>query len=475
MPIYIAVEVARRELEGRLLLGLVAAERGHDVVLGKIPHRALLGGELDGWRLPPGILHLKSIASSPKVYERFDRLRAAGTLISVQDEEHGLAGSLDYEEFGRERFPSQAMPRVDLLCAWGDHDAEWIRRSYPAASERVVVTGSPRIDLWRPDMIQDEKRGATRRGGHIVVVSSITPFARNPFWISIHNTREGLFGPGFDGDDDPRELDAYDGMSAAYIHVKHLVRAVRGLLKAFPDRIVVFRPHHFEDPDAWVALLGTYPNLTIDASSRSRELVAGAEVVVHCGSSIALESSVAMRSVVRFCPVEGPWSDWAANRFGRSATTVDELRDVVGSLLADRTDSAPTADREFLNSLLAALDGPLAADRIVDEWERMLTPATSGRVEQIGRSRSLREQVRRPLRALRDAVRGGAARRSGPHASPLADKGPFAMEVEHKFPSLDVDALRADAKRLSDHLGRFQDVEIIQIGEREVLLRAAGR
>ena len=49
------------------------------------------------------------------------------------------------------------------------------------------------------------------------------------------------------------------------------------------------------------------------------------------------------------------------------------------------------------------------------------------------------------------------------------------MEVEHKFPSLDVDALRADAARLAAHLGRFQDVEIIRIGDREVLLRAAGR
>jgi len=83
VPIYIAVEVARRELEGRLLLGLVAAERGHDVVLGKIPHAALLAEELNGWRLPPGIVHLKSAPSAARLAERFDTLRARGSLVSV--------------------------------------------------------------------------------------------------------------------------------------------------------------------------------------------------------------------------------------------------------------------------------------------------------------------------------------------------------------------------------------------------------
>ena len=101
----------------------------------------------------------------------------------------------------------------------------------------------------------------------------------------------------------------------------------------------------------------------------------------------------------------------------------------------------------------------------------MMTPTTSGRVERIPRRPAPGEVVRRPLRALRDVVRGKL-----PDAgSGRAAKGPYAMEIEHKFPSLDVDALRADAARLATHLGRFQDVEIVQIGDREVLLRAAGR
>jgi surface carbohydrate biosynthesis protein len=474
VPIYIAVEVARRELEGRLLLGLVAAERGHDVVLGKLPHRALLAGELDGWRLPPGILHLKSIASSPKVYERFDRMRAAGMLISVQDEEHGLTAQRDYAEFGELRFPPEAIRSADRIMAWGQRDADWLREADGALAGTVVTTGSPRIDLWRPDLIESAA-ACLSGGGHILIASTVSPFSLNPFWVALLNSRMGTFGPGFDGDEDPVEFAQYEFMADAFHYVRHLVLAVRRIAKRHPDRTVVLRPHHFEPVEAWEAVLGEYPNVRVDGDGAARSWVRDASVVVFSGSTLGLETSVAGRTAIAFMP-NGLFAGHPVNVLGTAANDVTALVDSITAVLEAPSSSIPSAEAtEFLASRLAALDGPLAADRIVDEWERMLTPATSGRVEPIARRWSLGEQVRRPLRALRDAARGIGGLRSGTHTSPPADKGPFAMEVEHKFPSLDVDALRADAKRLSDHLGRFQDVEIIRIGEREVLLRAAGR
>ena len=470
MPIYIFVEVARRELEGRLLLALAAAERGHDVVLGKIPHGALKEGRLGQWRLPPGVLHLKSIVGSPRLYGRLDGFRSAGASVSVQDEEHGLAGPLDYDEFGRARLPADAVSRADSLMAWGEHDTAWLRTTHP--SVHAVATGSPRLDLWRPEVIDGTVGERATVGRHLLFVSSITPFGTNPFWVTRAQARAGAFGSGYVGDDDPAEFAAYDGVGPAYLHVKDWVRAIRRVARRYPDVSVVVRPHHFEEPEVWPALIGDYPNVSYDTSSTSRELVASSAAVVQCGSSIALESRVAERPVLTFSPVEGPWDDWGSNQLGRRVTSIDQLVEAVDATLErGKNDRATDAEGDFLASRLTALDGPLAADRIVDEWERMMTPATSGRIERIVRRQSLRAFVGRPLRAVQGAVRRGPA---DVH-SRRTDKGPYAMEVEHKFPSLDVDALRANAARLAAHLGRFQDVEIVQIGDREVLLRAAGR
>ena len=477
MPIYIAVEVARRELEGRLLLGLVAAERGHDVVLGKIPHAALLAEELDGWQLPAGILHLKSVASSERIYGRFDALRERGMLISVQDEEHGLAGPDAYEEFGRARFPIDAVRRADLILAWGPHDGAWLTSRCSGLDTEVVETGSPRIDLWRPDVIGSVAADGGADSPHVLIVSSITPFNRNPLWLQLRQKRDGAFGPAFEGDDDPQEFLTYDRYSSRYSFVKHLVRAVRRLTKQFPSASFVFRPHHFEEPLAWPALIGEYTNLRVDSDATSRSLVENASVVIHCASSIAIEATVAARSVLTFCPVEGDWDDWTANRFGTHVTSIDDLLEAVRTRLDGELQRSRSAtDEALLASRLSALDGPLAADRIVDEWERLMTPATGGRIERIASRTGPIESLRGPLRAARDTVRSIIAARRAERDDPTrSTKGPYAMEVEHKFPSLDVDALRADAARLAAHLGRFQDVEIIRIGDREVLLRAAGR
>lgn len=472
MAIYIAVEVARRELEARLLLGLVAAERGHDVLLGKIPHAAVLRGELGGWSLPAGILHLKSIATSERIYARFDRLRRDGHRISVQDEEHGLTDA-DFEQWARRRFPEEARSRFDVAFAWGPTDRDWLDANMATERQKVVETGSPRIDLWRPDVISSAPSVGLAHG-HVLIVSSTTPFVINPLWVQIENRRAGQFGPPFSGPEDPAEFAMYERQAQAYRYVAALVRSIRRIAAEHPDRTIVVRPHHFEHPDAWRAAIGSgYPNIHVRPDGTARSWVKDAALVIHGGSTVGIEASVAGRQVLSFVP-EGIMEDSRANRFGERATDVDGLVAKVRDVLGRRGNR--TGRSSGLDGILGALEGPLAADRIVDVWDRLATPATNGRLERIRTRRGLNVTGLRPLRTVRDAYRRVASGQRGSvdhlgHDS----KGSFAMDVEHKFPSLDVDALRADAARLSAHLGRFKDVEIVQIGEREVLLRAAGR
>ena len=55
MNIYINLEIEKRELLSKILLSLEAANKGHDVYLGRI--NPLLNNNL----LKPGIVHFKSI------------------------------------------------------------------------------------------------------------------------------------------------------------------------------------------------------------------------------------------------------------------------------------------------------------------------------------------------------------------------------------------------------------------------------
>jgi len=87
MNIYLPVEIKSRELEGKLLLSLTAAERGHMVILGEKSHTRGLAAK---GVLPPGILHNKSLTPSEKALKLLDNLKNQNHIITCQDEEGGL-------------------------------------------------------------------------------------------------------------------------------------------------------------------------------------------------------------------------------------------------------------------------------------------------------------------------------------------------------------------------------------------------
>ena len=83
MNIYIFIEIKKRELSSRLLLGLEAAKRGHDVYVGDL--KPYLKKNL----LKPGIVHHKSITPKKERISELHELKNKSFLCTSQDEESG--------------------------------------------------------------------------------------------------------------------------------------------------------------------------------------------------------------------------------------------------------------------------------------------------------------------------------------------------------------------------------------------------
>src|SRR6056297_3421602 len=145
MNIYIPIEIKVRELEGRLLLALAAAERGHSVIVGE--KKDTIGLANKGL-LPPGLIHLKSITPHESMKKMLARLKKNGHAVTVQDEESGLLDET-YDTFARLRFSEETIKSVDKVLAWGEYDSRSLKQYYSSQSDKIVVTGSPRVDFWR--------------------------------------------------------------------------------------------------------------------------------------------------------------------------------------------------------------------------------------------------------------------------------------------------------------------------------------
>ena len=459
MNIYVKIEILERELEGRLLLALAAAERGHDVLLGTF--RALLSHRL--W-LAPGVFHDKSVTPRPTKVELLQRLVGAGFVITSQDEEHGLSEDT-YDAFARRRFSDTTLSLASRVFTWGPHDTRSLEQHYPEHAARLVATGSPRVDVWRRELaaLQPPSPGGLDPSRPYVLLStSALPFQPNAFWTIMRDARASQFP----GQDDAREWVHYDKYAVAYAYVGRLVRAVRLAARELPHVTFVVRPHPTAVVQAWHDALGDVPdNVHVIGDGGSGRWIEHAAAVVHNGSTTGVEAAARGVPTISFQP-NGERRDMFANRVGRVAPDEDTLVRLVEA--ATRPGGRATwwdghDPQSLLAQRFAALDGPLAADRIVEGWEELDRTGLEGR----NRARRARLLARTHQRA--GAIRTGLRRRLS-----RTSEAP-GLDVSGKFPPLAPCRLGALVDAFRATTGRFSTVDVRHIGPDLVHLARSDR
>jgi hypothetical protein len=166
--------------------------------------------------------------------------------------------------------------------------------------------------------------------------------------------------------------------------------------------------------------------------------------------------------VISFLAEDDP-ADLAVDRIGAVARSVGELEALVDR--AREPEARATwfdASRSTLAASFSAIDGPLAADRIVDAWEQ-LEPPTGHALRRPGLARrqgQLHRLVGRARTQLRSLPGGGTSTPRG---------GRF--ETSHKFAALDTATVDSVIAAHRKALGRFDHVRVRLIGPRLIHLR----
>ena len=457
MNVYIKIEVLARELEGRLLLGLVAAERGHRVLVGDL--RSLLSHRL--W-LPPGIYHDKGLIPTESRRALLGLMKSRGFVITSQDEEHGLLQT-DYDAFAMARYSDETLASADAVLAWGPHDHAHLRGMYPSAAERIRVTGSPRTDTWRSELRRRHSgvnlAGIDPARPTVLFASNLSALNRNPFWVRVRDMRPSYYARGTSGVF--AEETSYSRLAFEMAHLPRVVEMLRALPAAIPGLQVVVRPHPTEDPAAWTDVLGPVEGLQVDTSGTLGSWLSGTAALLHHGSTAALEAAVGGTPVVNLQPV-GEHEPSFANRFGRTVRTPEELVAAVEqALTAEGAAAGGAEERALLAERFAALDGRLAADRIVDVWEE-LDPDRRLSGPFVPTRTLLAATAHRRIGALRTRSRRLAS----------GERSPQPMQLAEKFPPFPMGDVHRLVEGFRQTLGRFDTVEVRQVGRYLLELRS---
>ena len=369
MNIYIKIEIKSRELEARLLLALAAAERGHDVLMG--PKSLTVDAAIKG-QLKPGIIHDKSISPGKPRIKELKIYKQKGFLCTSIDEEGGEIEK-NYKTFAKLRFSNQTLNLTTRIFSWGKFDLQGINDSFPGFSSKLSITGNPRIDLLREDFSEYYSNQNVEGFNNYIMLSSnlCGPLCHNKMWERIANNRKIGY---YDLQGNNAEFKAYFHESNTVKLIAYFVNAIKNIASNYPEKQIIIRPHPWEGEEAWAGFLGEISNVHITKKGGFHHWINNAELVIHNGCTTGIEAAISRVPVIAYCPKELPNEYNIPNEVSYKVFEEKQLIKTVGYVLDNK--KLPEKfnydeSLKIINNRFDNLTGPLAVDRIVDEWEKL--------------------------------------------------------------------------------------------------------
>lgn len=290
MYTYIHVELMTREFDSKLLLSLIAADKGLKVYLGNLNQIVQEKGT------PPGIFHNKDITASPYIIKMFKNINKNKISITSQDEEGGVEDR-KANRFIQLRYSKKTLKLVKKIFTWGDFDFKELIRVYKKYTNKFVNTGSPRLDFYKPIL---RKKEIIKK--NILISSNFgTVLERRSFW-DFMTVQKNAYAIG-DFENSIEEKKQYDYFSHNIGIIYQYIKLIRFLTSKYKKFSFILRPHPVESISGWKQLLGNIPNLEIIRKGSLYESLFESKILIQTGCYSAIESTLAEVDVINFNPL----------------------------------------------------------------------------------------------------------------------------------------------------------------------------
>jgi surface carbohydrate biosynthesis protein len=453
VSVIIPVENQVRELEPKLLLACIAARRGFPCIIGS--HRIV---DFRIASFPPSLYLNKSFTVMN--LKMFKIMRKLGHQIVTWDEEAlvHLPAAMYYSR----RLSPLTLKYVSHLFAWGEDNAELWRQYHEMPKDMPIhITGNPRGDLLRPELsafYEDSAKHLRKANGNFILVN--TNFNHvNAFYPS-----QNLFKPLKTRGAEPQFGKAARGMTRDFAealrdhkqtifgHFKNLIPA---LDEKFPDFNIIVRPHPTENQEIYQQIAARCKRVKVTNEGNVVPWLMATRALIHNGCTTGVEAyamrvpAISYRAAINEEIDQGFYR--LPNRLSYQCFNFDELVKTLEKILGVKTEAIDEADRQALfNQYLAAQDGPLACERMVDVLEDITRDQSGFR-----RPAAPYRWVGRSLANGRRLIKWSKSFVPGSHAPPEFHR--------HRYPGVSLEELRSLVLKFQKILGDKSEMKIEQI------------
>ncbi len=453
----IPVENQVRELDSKLLLACVAAQKGFSSVVGS---RRELEFRIDSY--PKSIYMSKSMTGRSRVFFRI--ARKFGHEIVTWDEEALV--HLPPETYFSRRMHPVSIRQVSHLFAWGRDNVE-LWRQYPDLPADLPIhnTGNPRNDMMRPMMhpfYEEEVQALRRRYGDFILINT------NFNHVNAFGSDMNLFQPVANPGEKAKFGRAARGMSREYAeglwnHKQAVFKTIQKLIpkleQAFPDQNIVVRPHPTERHDVYNEIATRCSRVHVTNEGNVMPWILATRVVLHNGCTTGVEAFMMGVPAISY---REPVSEKYDNGFYRLPNAVshqcfdfDQLQDMLQQILAGKLGAAGGHDRQRLvKQFLESESGSLACEKMVDVLASFAADSGNTNNSRI----SLWERLQRRLIAdgyhLYKRLK---PKLPGSHNRPEFQK--------HRYPGISLDTLKKKIKLIQQILKDTNKLKVEQLSE----------
>ncbi len=288
----IPMEIAFRELTGRLLVCVEALKYNWSCVI--LTRRSLIRNIS---KIPQGVVLIKSAHDGDLEYMKL--LSSYGHKIVCLDEEGLVQRSMD--DLVRLRSSVDSMRLLDYYFVWGEAQNHAFLGEYPEHKDIIGIVGNPRVDIWQGKhnyLYGSKIHQLNQQYGSYILIPSC--FAMYNHFTGFNRATDIVqsINPKSDSDSYEEEVQYTKYVEKAYHNYISLIKTIS---EKFPGYEIVMKVHPSENPDTWIELSHSITNFNVIKSGSLLELIMGCEVMVHCGSTSAVEAYMCGKPVISYC------------------------------------------------------------------------------------------------------------------------------------------------------------------------------
>jgi surface carbohydrate biosynthesis protein len=457
----IPVENQVRELDPKLLLACIAVQRGFAVIIGS--HR-----EID-FRIAsfPRSLYLNK-SMTDRNLKMFRIMEKIGHEILTWDEEALV--HLPAETYYSRRLSPTAIRYNSHLFAWGEDNAE-LWRQYPGlpVDMPIHLTGNPRSDMLRSELrsfYEPEAEEIRKTYGKFILVNT------NFNHVNAFFPAQNLFRPLKRAGEVTQFGKAAVGMSREYAeglrdHKTAVFNTFKELIpvldQAYPDHTIIVRPHPTENQQVYMDIATDCQRVKVTNEGNVVPWLMTTDVVIHNGCTTGVEAYMMGVPAISYRAQVNEKIDMGfyrlPNLISHECFDIDQLQETLTKIIKGELGAASGDERQALaNHYLAAHDGPLSCERIVDVLEKKMKrqpvlpkPPLSDRL--LGKGFA---NYRRLVRYVRKHL-------PGKHAPPEFHR--------HRYPGISLQELINRINKIQQVLGDTSTIKAEQIFDQIFLIR----